>query len=268
MDITDIKKMFDENEKPLDNLVEDGGYCKIFRTIGCVGDSLSSGEFESLDEEGNKGWHDMYEYSWGQYIARTCGSKVYNFSRGGMSAKWYMRTFADEKDFWNKDKACQAYIFALGVNDLLGQKQPVGSVEDIKDDWFDNNHTFAGYYGAIIQRLKEIQPHAKFFLMTMPYSQNEEQNKIIDKHADLLYDLTKKFKNMYVLDIRKYGPVYDSYFREKFFMSGHLNPMGYIYTAKIVMSYIDYIIRHDMENFKQVPFIGTNIKNVSVKAEK
>ena len=32
--------------------------------IGCIGDSLSSGEFESLDEAGNRGYHDMFEYSW------------------------------------------------------------------------------------------------------------------------------------------------------------------------------------------------------------
>ena len=39
-------------EKPLDTLVGDGGLCGVFRTIGCVGDSLSSGEFESLDANG------------------------------------------------------------------------------------------------------------------------------------------------------------------------------------------------------------------------
>ena len=32
----------DEKEKPLDTLVKDGGFCGIFRRIGCVGDSLSS----------------------------------------------------------------------------------------------------------------------------------------------------------------------------------------------------------------------------------
>ena len=35
-------------EKPLDHLPPDGGFCGIFRTIGCIGDSLSSGEFESV----------------------------------------------------------------------------------------------------------------------------------------------------------------------------------------------------------------------------
>lgn len=30
----------DEKEKPLDTLVKDGGFCGIFRRIGCVGDPL------------------------------------------------------------------------------------------------------------------------------------------------------------------------------------------------------------------------------------
>ena len=84
------------SEKPLDNLVCDGGFCKIFRTIGCIGDSLSSGEFESKDSEGVVGYHDFYEYSWGQFMARTLGSKVYNFSRGGMTAKEFVESFCDK----------------------------------------------------------------------------------------------------------------------------------------------------------------------------
>ena len=44
-----------EKEKPLDRVVDDGGMCAIFRSIACVGDSLSSGEFES--ENGNSEIH-------------------------------------------------------------------------------------------------------------------------------------------------------------------------------------------------------------------
>ena len=83
----DIRSMFDNNEKPLDNLVTDGGFTGIFRTIACVGDSLSSGEFESIDDDGKKHYHDYYDYSWGQYMARMAGCTVYNFSKGGMTAK-------------------------------------------------------------------------------------------------------------------------------------------------------------------------------------
>ncbi len=70
-------------EQPLDRLVADGGFCGIFRSIGCIGDSLSSGEFEFVSETGETTYHDFFEHSWGQYLARMAGVQVRNFSRGG-----------------------------------------------------------------------------------------------------------------------------------------------------------------------------------------
>ena len=49
-----------ENEKPLDRIVTDGGFCGIFRRIACIGDSLSSGEFESVKPDGTKCYHDYF----------------------------------------------------------------------------------------------------------------------------------------------------------------------------------------------------------------
>ncbi|MBP3446778.1 MAG: hypothetical protein J6K64_05835 [Clostridia bacterium] len=57
------EKLYNENEKPLDSLVNGYSHTSVFRKIAFVGDSLSSGEFESRDENGNKGYHDFYEYS-------------------------------------------------------------------------------------------------------------------------------------------------------------------------------------------------------------
>ncbi len=271
----DIKQFMKiEGEKPLDVLKDDGGFCSIFRTIGCVGDSLSSGEFESLTKDGVRSYHDMYEYSWGQYMARAIGSKVYNFSRGGMSAKWYCENFAEENGFWDFDKRCQAYIFALGVNDIskiLAGDIELGSIEDVDKCYLGNNkNTFAGYYAKIIQRLKTNQPQAKFFLMTIPRSDNttEERDKLEDKHRELLYKMAELFENTYVLDFRQYAPLYDAEFRKNFFMSGHMTPTGYVLTAKMVMSYIDYIIRNNPADFAEVGFIGTPWVNVTVKEEK
>ncbi len=262
----DLSLLFtaDANEKPLDNLVTDGGYCGIFRTIACVGDSLSSGEHESCDENGKVGWHDYYDYSWGQYLARMAGLTVHNFSCGGMTAKDYVNGWAESKGFWSKDLAAQGYILALGVNDL--KTIEVGDITDIdKIDYNNNKDTFLGHYAKIIQRYKEIQPKAKFFLMTMPRLSADEKDEKRDRHAEMLYKLSEFFDNTYVIDLRKYAPVYDEKFRELFYLGWHMNAAGYLATAKMVASYIDYIIRHNMDDFKQIGFVGKDVHNTKYK---
>ena len=254
--------LISEDEKPLDRLVTSYSNTAIFRTIGFIGDSLSSGEFESLSDEGKRGWHDYYEYSWGQYIARQNGLKAYNFSKGGMTAKGYMESFAEKNGFWNPELACQAYVMALGVNDVMNAGMEIGSVADIDpNDWRNNKPTFIGYYAQIIARIKEeIQPQAKFFFVTMMNHEGSSNNEKRKLHADALYELAEYFENSYVIDLYKYGPSYDADYKEKFNLYNHLNPMGYIMTAKIVDSYIDYIIRKNPDDFRRVPFIGKGLK--------
>ncbi|MBP5308814.1 MAG: SGNH/GDSL hydrolase family protein [Clostridia bacterium] len=247
-----------ENEKPLDRIVTDGGFCAIFRTIACIGDSLSSGEFEAMDEAGNKSYHDTMEYSWGQFIGRSCGSKIYNFSRGGMTAKEYVESFADEYGLWGKDKLAQAYIIALGVNDIFGMGMDIGAISDVDpDDYRNNTKTFAGYYAQIIQRIKILQPRARIFLVSMPKEGNESDAKR-KAHRDLLEDFTKVFKKTYHIDLFTYSPLQDENFRNTFW-HGHMTPAGYLLSARMIESYVDYIIRKNPEEFKQVGFIGTDL---------
>ena len=77
--------------------------------------------------------------------------------------------------------------------------------------------------------------------------------------------MAELFDYTYVLDLRKYAPEYDAEFKRNFYLGGHMNPAGYMLTAKMVMSYIDYLIRHNPEDFAQVGFIGTGHHNVSAK---
>ena len=254
--------LYPENEKPLDKLVEGYSNTSIFRTVAFIGDSMSSGEFETCDENGQHGWYDMYEYSWGQFIARKNGFKAYNFSGGGMTAQQYIESSAEDRGWWDKEKACQAYVIALGVNDLVSPKKiELGSVKDIDPtDYKNNKHTVAGYYAQIIARYKEISPDAKFFFVTFPEIHLDWHNEIARNHAAMLYDLAKYYENCYVLDIYEYGPKYDEKFNEHFFLLGHMNPMGYIFTAKIIDSYIDYIIRHNPKDFENIGFVTKGIK--------
>lgn len=249
-----------KDEQPLDRLVEGYSHTSIFRTMAFVGDSLSSGEFESRDADGNLGYHDMYEYSWGQFIARHNGLTAYNFSAGGMWAHWYVESFAAEHGFWDKDKACQAYVIALGVNDLYNLHKEIGSVDDIDpQDYRRNAPTFAGFYAQIVSRYKEISPDAKFFFVTLPRTRRAAQDDVAPRMAALLYDLAAYFDNAYVIDLYQYGPEYDEAFEEAYYLYGHLSPAGYLLTAKLIDSYIDYIIRHHPQDFKNVGFINRNL---------
>ena len=262
----DLNKLyFDPDEKPLDRLVSDGGFCGIFRTIACVGDSLSSGEFEVSLPTGGKAYLDMFDYSWGQYIARAAGCKVYNFSRGGMTAKEYCDGYAANMCFWNTEKAAQAYIIALGANDFFGLNQPAGDLSDVCDeDYRKNKDTFTGRYSEIIQRYKKIAPDAKFFLLTMPKEDLPEDHphaKKLTEQRDAIYGMAEHFSNCYVIDLHEYMPTQTAEYKQRFYLEGHLNPCGYIYTAQVVMSYIDYIIRHNIKDFARVAFINTEFSD-------
>lgn len=254
----------------MDRLVDDGGLISIFRTIACVGDSLSSGEMEQLYSDGHRSYHDLYEYSWGQFIARSAGCKVYNFSRGGMSAKWYIDTYADENGFWDKDKACQAYVIALGVNDMFGSNQEIGSVEDIDfNDYTKNKQTIAGYYAQIIQRYKQISPDARFFLVTMPKAgdgEAKEAQKV--EFAKVMYDFAKVFTHTHVVDLNAYAPEYDEDFKRKFYFNNHLNPAGYYLTSRFISSLITRVILEDPEDFYQVALIDKKGYNHEIEKDK
>lgn len=234
----------------------------IFRKIAVVGDSLSSGELVSVGANGAYGYHDYFEYSWGQFIARELGATVYNFSRGGMTAKEYTDGYADAMRMWDPARAAQCYLVALGVNDLLNLRMPVGSVADIcPDDPEKNQPTFAGYYAKIIQRYRAMQPRAPFFLLTMPSEGDADPvaEDIRAQMAALLYALADYFSDTYVIDLYRDGPVYDQAFRDLYMMNGHMTPAGYLFSAKLILRLWDRILFAHPEKFHDVGFVGTDL---------
>ncbi|MHB1151944.1 MAG: hypothetical protein ACYCWE_11670 [Eubacteriales bacterium] len=99
-------------------------------------------------------------------------------------------------------------------------------------------------------------------MMTMPRDCGDEAHIAkIEAHRKLLYDIAGLFEFTYILDFTEYAPVYDNEFRRNFFLGGHLNAAGYLLTARMTASYIDYIIRNNPRDFSQVGFIGTPFSN-------
>ena len=256
-------------ENPLKELIPDGGFTAIFRTMAVIGDSLSSGEHTGFDGKTTT-YNDYYEYSWGQYMARKCGMQVYNFSCGGLTAKGYVN-YSNITKSYMPEKACQAYIIALGRNDMNqwdDYEYGFGSMDDVDFENPDNNRdSFVGHYVKIIQKYRQIQPKSRIFVMTMPVSSNDkgEKDEKCDKHAEFLRKLPEYFEFLYVIDLRKYAPIHDEDFVSIYYCDSHLNAMGYLLTAEQVCTYIDYIIRNNPKDFNQVAFIGKNVHNINEK---
>ncbi|MBQ6261978.1 MAG: SGNH/GDSL hydrolase family protein [Clostridia bacterium] len=252
---------FDPGEKPLERLAPGGGFTSIFRKIGCIGDSLSAGEFESKRDDGSTGFHDMYDYSWGSFIGRDVGCEIVNMGRDLMTAEEFVTSYADSKRFFAPENACQAYIIALGVNDLFTKGGALGSIDDVHpDDPGKNAANFAGYMGKLLSRLKAVSPRCRLFLVSMPHQECEGcWNPTVEAHRDLLVELTKLYSHAYVIDLCEYFPVQNDAIRELIYTGSHFNPMGYAYVARCFESYIDWFIRRDPRAFAEVPFIGTNL---------
>ncbi len=169
-------------KNPLNPIRTDGGDVSIFRTIGFIGDSLSSGEHESTQPDGSTGYHDYYEYSWGQFIARKCGLKAYNFSRGGLQAKTFFE-YIKGNDPFDMEKRCQCYVIALGVNDMNHlddgfYSAGFGSFDDVDMENEDNNKdSYVGWYVKIIQKLRKFAPHCRIFVLTPAQESPESEKK-------------------------------------------------------------------------------------------
>lgn len=266
------------SDNPLERIRFDAGMTAVFRKWGFVGDSLSSGAFE-YNEGGIWGATDDYEISWGQALLRLTGADGFNFSVGGEMACTWIKGRDDGKNNrrWGNgqggvqeggahDNLKDAYIISLGVNDrahMHDEGHPyytgIGTFAedvDVSDYTHNNEDTFAGCYAGIIQRIQSVQPKAKFFCVSLPFTQGEQYNAVIQ-------DCVAAFDNCYYIDLATYGPQYmqsgeSSEFRNRYFIGGHMNALGYQHTCYTMATYIDWIIRKNIADFADVQYIGTN----------
>lgn len=240
---------------PVTNMPESGGYMAIFDRIGVIGDSLASGEmaYNNSTGEFTQYYVDMYNFSWIQYIGRICGSTAFNFSRGGLSTRTFLNNTGEQLNkMLAPENKCKCYFIALGHNDK-NQSVPIGTASDIDLTNYNNNaDTYYGNYAKIIQKIKEIEPNAVIFPITMKPTTFETGGwNTVVRYMENIFD------NVYVLDMYRYFPeIPDWHYTE-----GHGNIMGYLWYAKELTCYVDWIVRNNPNKFKYVQFIGTEYAN-------
>ncbi len=247
-------------ENPIAQISQQPGWCTIFHRWGFIGDSLCSGEHEYTRSDGGNGYNDNYAYSWGQrMVAAIGGATGENYSQGGETAKGWIDHFWTNPCNRNADidakvNPKQAYIIALGENDINTGIAVGDASKDIDlKDYNKNADTFIGHYAGIIQRIKSIQPKARFFVVTMP-AERPTKSKIA--HNAQIRRMPEVFDNVYVLDLEKYAPDYlDPEFQKRYFFKGHMNAAGYQWTAWMFMTYINWIVENNMEDFTDIAFV-------------
>jgi len=227
---------------------------KTFLHVGIVGDSLASGE-SAYKDNGNVRYIDLYQHSWGQYMARASGNTYYNFSEGGLTTRSWLTSSYGLSLATDGNHDCECYICGLGVNDYntLGQNY-IGTINDINDaDYNQNADSFYGNYGKIIQILKARSPKAKFFLVTIP-----NYGDLIAAYNTAITNIANHFDNVYLLNL---NDVRDKYFNGLIYnsrRSGHYNAIAYEYMSEIIIDKINKYMYDNYSEFLQVEFINTN----------
>lgn len=237
---------------PLATINETAGLLSCFLNVGCIGDSLASGESVYKNDDGSTGYADLYKHSWGQYLARMTGNTYYNWSSGGRTtSSWLSSSYATQ--CFDGQHKCEAYIIGLGQNDR-NQNITIGTLTDIdKSNYENNSNTYYGNYGKIIQKIKEMQPKAKIFVLTDPQEATETKG-----YNTAVRTISTLFDDVYLVDLYTYGKeLYSSGIIAECNRSGHYNAMAYREMALIIASYIDWIMRHNVSDFSQIEFIGT-----------
>lgn len=262
-EIETIIKNYGDNdtETPLQNIIKDGGMTRIFRSAGVVGDSMASGCMEYKDEHGEALGYDRYKFSWLQQMKGICGfENAYNFSAGGLTAKKFWTTtnaHVLELRETGSDHKCDIYFIALGVNDIADTTLELGTTADIEND---SSETFYGYYSRIIKLIKTIQPKARIFLVGLP---NHDAMTIwgarFTSFKTAISNIADYFDFCYYIDLYQYDVPYTGDFKTIYFNGFHENVMGYLRTAYIISSYVDWYVRHNYTEFREVGFIGTDL---------
>lgn len=248
-----ISKIENSVSKLQDN-IEQQSLFSSFIKFGVIGDSLASGECYS-NEDGSNSGRDLYQYSWGQFIARRFGMECVNFSKGGMSTRNWLENSQGLTKLLKSENLCNAYIIGLGVNDAnkLGTDY-LGTIDDIKEDYNENPDTFYGNYGKIIGNVFNIAPKTKIFVLTMPRG-----DEIYTLYNDAIREIANHFDNVYLIDLGNDDLTeYTSGFITNNKREGHYNAMAYNYMATLLFNKISNYMYDNYTEFDQIEFINTD----------
>lgn len=133
----------------------------MFSDIAACGDSYTSG---TLFSDASTLQGEFEEISWGKDLERLSGVSVSVYASGGADTKTF-QTRASCLPKILSDPAKELYIIGLAINDYTTYGGNAGSINDIKEDYTQNEDTYYGNYGKIIAQIQAHAPKAKIVLV-------------------------------------------------------------------------------------------------------
>ena len=224
----------------------DGGYSNIMRKVGIIGDSISCG---ALDTNGGLAAVDNWDaYAWASFIKRKTGWDLVKLAQGGLQINNWLDT-AYPGIASNPENKADSYIFMIGHNDQ--SVTPKGDIDDVdaEDLSQSNPDTLYGKFGLILNVIKEASPKSKWFFVTYPVIMSGTG---LDTINTMIREVCAKVGG-YLIDLATYDLYVKRFKPDK--NSAHYTPFGYYYLSVEIMTYIDYIISHDLEDFADIGYV-------------
>ena len=249
-----------DDTNPLSVVKETAGFTSILHRIGVVGASLTNGGHNKTI--GDFPLEAGREYSWTQRLARLCGITCFNFGQSGYWCKYWLD---DNGGYYSAvaepTNKCDAYIISFASNDADPTKAdyPLGTISDVHvGNESQNGASYYGYLSQVIARCHEVQERAYLFVLTYPHDYSSlEQNG----YTQAMRDIVTLYKNsnykIYLIDYATYGMSFTDALAKGYARGTHYVGMGYQYMTYEICTYIDWIIRHNVDDFKDIAFVRT-----------
>lgn len=231
----------------------------IFHTIGVVGDSLASGQGRINNMST---YHDFYDFSWPQCMAKEIGSTVYNFTKSGLNTRTWLTNQTYGWSLANDgNHRSDCYIIGLGANDVALGSEYVGSSSDINiADYTQNADTYYGNYARIISMLRTVEPRSYIFVLTNPvYGSDATVRAALN---DAVRYMPTIFNRVYLIDFDTDEFTGNSFIARNNVHS-HYTPAAYKYIANLITKEMSKIIYNNPSEFYWANLVGTQYSDPS-----
>ncbi len=212
-----------------------------------IGDSLTEGVID-CNQDGSiiQGYIDEY-YKWPAILSRMTGIEIVNKGHGGTTSKTYWEQ--EQNEDWSGFRFA---IIWLGYNDQSSHQGDsyAGHMDEEQKRGYTN----------IINKLKNENKGIKIFCATIPdedWTSKPNSSWWFTNVSNDIRTLASE-NGCYIVDFNKYWEFGQA--TKKILKNGsvHYNAAGYYTVAKMFKAYISYIIRTNIEDFKNMHFVGTD----------